>query len=286
MPHLLSLQSHVAYGHVGNRAAVFPLQRHGFDVTAIHTVQFSNHTGYGEFTGEVFSPAHLMDVLNGIEARGALARMQALLTGYLGDERTGDVALEALARIRRHQPHALYCCDPVMGDTGRGFFVKPGLPEWIRDHAITRASIITPNQFELGFLADRTIGSRSDALTAAADLRARGPKQVIVTSLDVPELPEHHIAMLLDNEEGSWEVMTPKLHFDTPPNGAGDVTSALFLAHMLKGASPEQALAQTASSVFAIFEATFAAGERELQLIAAQDRLLTPPQLFRAERVR
>lgn len=287
MPHhLLSIQSHVAYGHVGNSAAVFPLQRQGFEVSAIHTVQFSNHTGYGEFSGEIFTPKHLLEVLDGIEARGALARMSALLTGYLGDSQTGKVTLEALKRIRRYNPKALYCCDPVMGDVGRGFFVQEGLPEWIRDEAVPNADMITPNQFELGFLADMTISSLDDALTAAEHVRRSGPSQVLMTSLDVKELAGDQIGLLLDNEQGSWLVCTPKLDFPIPLNGAGDVTTALFLAQCLKGAEPEQAIQFVAASVYALFKQTFQAGERELQLIAAQDVMLNPPQLFKIQRLR
>lgn len=287
MPHhLLSIQSHVAYGHVGNSAAVFPLQRQGFEVTAIDTVQFSNHTGYGEFKGEVFTPAHLREVLDGVEERGALNKMSALLSGYLGDQHTGQVVLEALHRIRSYQPKALYCCDPVMGDVGRGFFVQEGLPEWIRDHAIPHADIITPNQFELSFLADQPISQIEDAMNAAAKVRAMGPKQVLVTSLDVAQISDAEIGLLLDNAEGSYLVTTPKLDFPIPLNGAGDVTCALFLAQTLKGASPEQALQSVAASIFALFKQTFASGERELQLIAAQELILNPPQLFRFQKIR
>lgn len=286
MPHLLSIQSHVAFGHVGNSAAVFPLQRLGFDVAALNTVQFSNHTGYGEFTGDIFSPAHLRDVLDGMEARGALAKMEALLSGYLGDEHTGAVVLEALQRIKRYRSNALYCCDPVMGDVGRGFFVKPGLPEWMRDHALPHADIVTPNQFELSFLAGGTIRSTADALRATRAVRERGPKLVLVTSLDVSEIPADHIALLLDSEHGSWQVATPKLNFAIPPNGAGDTTAAWFFAQILKGTAPEQALANTAAAIYALFARTFASGERELQLIDAQQDMLTPAERFVVTRLR
>lgn len=286
VPHLLSIQSHVAYGHVGNSAAVFPLQRSGFEVTAINTVQFSNHTGYGEFKGDIFEPSHLRTILDGVEDRGALKRMQALLTGYLGDEHTGEVVVDALERIRRDRPEALYCCDPVMGDVGRGFFVKPGLPEWIRDYLIPHADIITPNQFELGFLAGMEIDSMEDALEAAAKVRARGPKQVLVTSLEVDEVGNDQIALLLDNAEGSWLVATPKLEFPIPLNGAGDATSALFLAQLLKNSSPEEALEHTAAAVFSIFQVTHELGERELQLVAAQNAFLKPELLFPSRQLR
>ncbi|CAG9294929.1 pyridoxal kinase PdxY [Celerinatantimonas diazotrophica] len=283
--HLLSIQSHVAFGHVGNCAAVFPLQRQGFEVTAIHTVQFSNHTGYEQFKGDVFPPTHLRTVLDGVEQCGALDNMSALLSGYLGDQNTGEVVLDALARIRARQPNALYCCDPVMGDVGCGFYVQDGLPEWIRDNAIRHADMITPNQFELSFLADHHISSLNDAIKAAQMVRKRGPKQVLLTSLDVKELAEDEIGMLLDNEDGCYLVVTPKLDFKEILSGAGDATSALFLAQLLKGAAPEQALQFVAASVYALLKQTAQSGERELQLIDAQDAMLNPSQLFQLKKI-
>ncbi|MES1956283.1 pyridoxal kinase PdxY [Salinisphaera hydrothermalis] len=275
MSDIISIQSHVAYGYVGNRAAVFPLQRLGWDVTAINTVQFSNHTGYGRFIGDVFSADHIRDVVDGIEALTGFARVRALLTGYMGDQTTGAAVLDALARLRAARPETLYCCDPVMGDTGRGFFVREGLPEWMRDQAVPSADIVTPNQFELAWLAGREIVTRDDAVAAAAALRERGPRVVLVTSLVVDDSDPDRIAMLVDTAAGSWRVSTPMIAFETPPNGAGDFTAAMFLAgcldYGLGDDGPARALARTAAAVKILFEATRAAGSRELALIAVQD---------------
>ncbi|WP_423821196.1 pyridoxal kinase PdxY [Salinisphaera sp. SPP-AMP-43] len=280
MSDIISIQSHVAYGYVGNRAAVFPLQRLGWDVTAINTVQFSNHTGYGCFSGEVFSAEHVADVfdgLAGLTGLAGLAGVRALLTGYMGDQRTGAAVLDCLGRMRQANGHALYCCDPVMGDTGRGFFVRAGLPEWMRDQAVPAADIITPNQFELAWLAGLPVTTREQAITAAAALRAQGPQVVLVTSLVVEDSAADRIAMLVDTAEGSWRVSTPLIAFETPPNGAGDFTAAMFLAgcleHGLAGEGPAVALARTAAAVQILFERTHAAGRRELALIAAQDEI-------------
>lgn len=277
MSDIISIQSHVAYGYVGNRAAVFPLQRLGWDVTAVNTVQFSNHTGYGRFTGDVFSADHIRDVVDGIEALTGFADVRALLTGYMGDQATGTAVLDALARLRAVRAETLYCCDPVMGDTGRGFFVREGLPEWMRDHALPAADIVTPNQFELAWLAGREIATRDDAVAAAAALRTRGPRVVLVTSLVVEDSQADRIAMLVDTAEGSWRVSTPLIDFETPPNGAGDFTAAMFLAGCLElglgGDGPARALARTAAAVRILLEATHAAGSRELALIAAQNEI-------------
>ncbi|MGQ9365785.1 pyridoxal kinase PdxY [Azospirillum sp. ST 5-10] len=286
MKSVISIQSHVAYGYVGNRAAVFPLQRLGFDVTAVNTVQFSNHTGYGAWTGQVFSAEHIADVLDGVAARGGIDRCDAVLSGYMGEAALGQVIVETAARVKAANPQALYCCDPVMGDVGRGFFVRPGLPDFIKAHAVPAADIVTPNQFELEFLADRTVATLEDALAATAALRARGPRLVLVTSLTRGDGDADRIEMLVDGADGAWAVATPRLPLDPPPNGAGDATAALFLAHMLRTGDPAQALASATAAIYAVFEATQRSGERELQLIAAQDELVAPSRRFAARRIR
>ncbi|GHC22569.1 pyridoxal kinase PdxY [Kushneria pakistanensis] len=292
MTHIISIQSHVAYGYVGNRAAVFPLQRLGCEVTAINTVQFSNHTGYGAFTGEVFTPAHLKDVLDGVEALTGLSDVQAVLSGYMGDEGIGRAVLESVTRVRSANPGALYCCDPVMGDVGRGFFVREGIPAWMRDQAVPAADIVTPNQFELAFLSDQPIHSLDDVLTATARLRARGPSVVLVTSLDIEDSASDTIEMLVDTEAGSWRIATPRFDFPVAPNGAGDFTAAVFLACCLRDQDgvtcegPARALESTAEAVHALFTHTWQAGTRELAMIQAQNEIVAPRQRFEAERVR
>lgn len=292
MTHIISIQSHVAYGYVGNRAAVFPLQRLGCDVTAINTVQFSNHTGYGTFTGEVFTPAHLKDVLDGVEALTGLGNVQAVLSGYMGDEGIGRAVLESVARVREANPGALYCCDPVMGDVGRGFFVREGIPVWMRDHAVSAADIVTPNQFELAFLSDQSIHCLDDVLAATARLREQGPRVVLVTSLDIDDSASDTIEMLVDTELGSWRIATPRFDFPVPPNGAGDFTAAVFLACCLRdedgvtAEGPARALERTAEAVHALFTHTWQAGTRELAMIQAQNDIVAPKKRFEAERVR
>lgn len=300
MKTILSIQSHVAYGYVGNRAAVFPLQRLGHDVMAVNTVQFSNHTGYGGWTGQVLGAEHIADIIDGIahvprkggtteaprEGGGALDACDAILSGYLGDATLGGVILETVARVRAANPKLVYCCDPVMGDIGRGFFVRPGIPDFMRTHAVPAADIITPNQFELEYLTGHTIGNLDDALDAAATARRLGPKVVLLTSLTRGSMPPDVIEMLVDTADGAWLVATPRLALEPSPNGAGDAAAALFLAKFLETQDPAAALAHTAAAIFAVFDATRRAGTRELQLIAAQDELVRPSRVFPVERVR
>lgn len=286
MKTVLTIQSHVAYGYVGNRAAVFPLQRLGIDAVAVNTVQFSNHTGYGSWTGQVFSAEHIADVVDGIAARGVLPHCDAVLSGYMGDVGLGGVIIETAARVKAANRDAVYCCDPVMGDVGRGFFVRPGLPEFIRDHAVPAADLMTPNQFELEYLTGRSVATLDDALAATAALRDRGPRLVLVTSLTRQEAAADTIEMLVDDRDGAWLVATPRLPLNPPPNGSGDAVAALFLAHYLKGLGPAHALEQAAAAIYAIFETTGRMGTRELQIVAAQDALVTPTHSFQAIRLR
>jgi pyridoxine kinase len=281
---ILSIQSAVSYGHVGNSAAVFPLQRLGFEVWPIDTLQFSNHPGYGAFRGRVFEPGLVADLVAGMAERGALARCDAVLSGYLGDAATGAVVLDAVAQVKAANPQALYCCDPVIGDSGPGIYVRGGIPEFFRARALPAADILTPNRFELEHLTGEAAATIETALAAADRLRAAGPRVVLVTSLERPDAPPDVVEMLAVDAEAGWRVVTPRLALSV--NGAGDAVAALFLGHFLKTRSTAAALGATASSIFAVLAATQRAGLRELQLVAAQVEIVAPQRRFVAERVR
>jgi pyridoxine kinase len=281
---ILSVQSSVAYGHVGNSAAVFPLQRLGHEVWPVITVHFSNHTGYGEWRGPLLAPRDVADVIAGIDDRGVIGQADAVLSGYQGDPAVGAVILDAVERVKKANPDAVYCCDPVMGDVGRGMFVRPGIPEFMRDAVVPQADIITPNHFELDFLADRTTRTLAEVLEAVDAVREAGPRDVLVTSVIHDDLPADSLDLVAVSDEGAWALTTPLLPIT--PNGCGDVTTALYLAHLRTTGSPAQALAATASSVFAVLEQTLAAGTREIQLVAAQDHIAVPPQRFEVRQLR
>jgi pyridoxine kinase len=279
---ILSIQSAVAYGHVGNSAAVFPLQRLGFEVWPVMTVLFSNHTGYGTWRGRAVDIEWVREVIIGIEERGALASCQAVLSGYLGAPESGDVVLEALEKARAVRPTAIYACDPVMGDIGRGFFVKPGIPEFFKEKAVPAADIITPNQFELAYLADRPIAGLGDAIEAAAAVQATGPQIIVVTSLQL-QGEDDMLGVLVHTREGSWLVRTPLLPVTL--NGTGDAFTALYLGYYLKSSDPKLALEQATAAMYGLVALTHRHAARELLLVAAQDLLTAPDRTFPAERV-
>ena len=281
---ILSIQSLVAYGHAGNSAALFPLQRLGKVVWPVMTVHFSNPTGYGDWKGPLLTSSDIADVIEGVEARGALERCEAVLSGYQGAEDVGAVILDAVAKVKAANASAIYCCDPVMGDVGRGMFVRPGIPEFMRDQVVPAADVITPNHFELDFLAG-TETSTTDELVAAVDaVRATGPETVLVTSVIVDDTPDDALDMVVVGREGAWRTRFPRLSVNPP--GAGDLTAAVFLANVLDGRPLEDALARTTASVFAVVQATADAGEREMRIVQTQDELAAPSRTFPAERLR
>jgi len=278
---ILSIQSHVVYGHVGNSAAVFALQRLGREVWPLHTVQFSSHAGYPGWRGETFPPSLIGDCVAGLDAIGALARCEGLLTGYLGTPETGEAALGALAAVRARNPQAAYACDPVIGDEGRGVYVREGVPEFFRDRALPEATIVSPNAFELSWLTGLPVTSRAEAVAALEALRARGPRVAYATSLRLEDTPADALDLVVAAPEGAWRVRTPKLPISV--NGAGDLFSALFLHEWLATRDAAGALASAAARVYAVVAATAAAGGRELELVAAQEALADPRLRFAPE---
>ena len=285
LPTILSIQSWVATGHVGNAAAIFPLQRLGAEVWAVHTVQFSNHPGHGGFTGQVFTGDQVRAVIDGIEARGVLPGCDAVLSGYMGDPGIGDAILHAAALVRAANPAALYCCDPVIGDTGRGVFVRPGIPELLANCAVPRADILTPNQFELQHLTGLPTGTRAEALVALVALQARmapgGLRTILLTSLHTVETPADSLDMLAVDPAGAFLLRVPALPI--APNGAGDAVAALFLLHVLRTGSTRLALERAGSAVAGLLRRTVEAGSDELLLIQAQDEFVRPGLDYRAE---
>ncbi|WP_292832074.1 pyridoxal kinase PdxY [Microbacterium sp.] len=281
---ILSIQSAVAYGHVGNSAAVFPLQRIGVEVLPVYTVNFSNHTGYGSWRGPLISPGDVRDVITGIEERGVFGDIDVILSGYQGSEGIAEVILDTVQRVKSANPAAIYACDPVMGNATSGCFVAPAIPVLLREQVVPAADIITPNQFELGFLTGTEPAGLASTLASADAARSLGPSTVLVTSVERPDRPEDTIEMLAVTADGAWMAQTPRLPMKA--NGSGDVTAALFTAHFTDSADAADALARTVSSVFDLLKNTYDAGARELQLVESQEFYAHPRMQFEVTRVR
>ncbi|MDJ1158552.1 pyridoxal kinase PdxY [Chelatococcus sp. SYSU_G07232] len=281
--HVLSIQSHVAYGHVGNASAVFPMQRLGVEVWPIHTVQFSNHTGYGAWKGRVFDAPSIEELVDGIADRGVLPKCDGVLSGYMGSADIGGAILGTVRRVKEANTKAVYCCDPVIGDVGRGIFVRPGIPEFMRDQAVPAADVITPNHFELDYLAGRETKTLAEAKAAVRAVHATGPRVVLVTSLQTEETPADAIDVLASDAEGFYRVRTPRLSIGV--SGSGDAVAALFFVHYLDTRSAAHALDRAAASIYGLLKRTEEAGSREILTVAAQDEFVTPTHRFPVEKV-
>jgi|SRR5438105_2393192 len=278
---ILSIQSHVAYGHVGNSAAVFPLQRIGVEVWPVHTLQYSNHTGYRHWRGRSFSGEAVRMVVEGIEEHGVLGSCDGVISGYLPSPDTGEVIPDIIERVKSANPAARYCCDPVIGDAARGVFVHARLPELIRDRLVPAADVVTPNQFELDYLTGQPSATLSDALRAIAALQARGPGVVLVTSLQCNDTPADATDLVVCDRLGRFRLRTPRLPVDV--NGAGDAMAALFFAHYLGTGSAAEAASRAASSLHGVLNRTAEEGAAEMLLIEAQQELAEPSVVFRAQ---
>lgn len=280
---VLSLQSHVCYGHVGNSAAVFPMQRLGIDVWPVNTVEFSNHPGYGGFKGKVFEPEFVEDLLAGIDARGVLLDCDGVLSGYLGNAGIGEAVVGAVGRVKAANPAALYCCDPVIGDVAEGVYVRPGVPELLRERAVPVADLLTPNHFELEHLTGQKVASLSDIRSALRMLSGRGPQVILVTSLRLDDTPDDAVDLMAWQGGDLARLRTPLL--PSSVHGAGDAMAALFLVHFLRERDAASAMAKAGSSIFGLVARTAGKGSRELLLVEAQEEFVNPTRSFRPERV-
>jgi pyridoxine kinase len=220
-------------------------------------------------------------VVAGIEQRGVLGECDGILSGYLGSAEIGDAVLDAVKTVKRANPAARYCCDPVIGDVGRGIFVRAGIPEFMRNKAVPAADVITPNQFELDYLSKRASKSLSHARDAVRALHDLGPRAILVTSLHTDNPPQNSIDLIASDENGCFTVRTPKLPLTV--NGAGDAIAAIFFAYYLRSGNIGEALSRAASGIFGVLAQTAEAGSREIQLVAAQDEIVNPSRLFEAE---
>jgi pyridoxine kinase len=278
---ILSIQSHVSYGYVGNKAAVFPLQSLGYDVWAVNTVQFSNHTGYGSWTGQIFDSTHIQDVINGLKKLGVTDNCKAILSGYLGDVSIGEVIIKTVNEFRESNPNLIYLCDPVMGDVGRGFFVKEGILDFFKQSALSVATIITPNHFEAEALWGNKIQTIEDAKEACEYFHSRGVKIAIITSLNLKDKDPAKLNIFLSTEGSYLLANTPYLPFKISPNGTGDLFSALFLGYYLATRDYYKSLHNTLLTSYNVINQTYLANQRELKIIGNHYlNILINPAIF------
>lgn len=285
MKNVLSIQSHVVYGHAGNSAAVFPMRRLGIEVWPLSTVQFSNHTQYpAGWKGMVMPPEHLEETILGVENIGVLGNVDAVLTGYIGAAGQGEAVLRIVEQVKKANPAAWFFCDPVMGHPAKGCKVAPGVAEFHRDRSLYAADMMSPNVLELATLVGRELDTAAHCLDAARELCAKGPRLVLVKHLSYAADDPESFEMLLATPDEAWHIRRPLVKFERQPVGVGDLTSAVMLTCLLKGMASRDALEFTASAVYEVIEATRRADAYELQIVAAQDGMANPPRRFEATR--
>jgi pyridoxine kinase len=277
---VISIQSQVAYGHVGNSAAVFPMQMHGIDVIAVPTTLLSNRPGYPTIRGRVLEAQLVADLLRGIEERGALEGCRMILSGYLGSVEIGVAVADFVARAKARNPALRYACDPVLGDRDRGLFVASAIPPLVRDRLCPLADIITPNHFEFEWLAGAKAATIDQMVAQAAALQSRGPETIVVTSAELADTPRGEIATVAVERSKAWRLRTPKLPIS--PNGTGDLFASLFVSARLNGSDTPDALAHAASAVFAVLERTAARGTEEMRIVESAGLLVHPKRRFEA----
>jgi pyridoxine kinase len=279
---VISIQSQVAFGHVGNSAAVFPMQMHGIDVIAVPTTLLSNRPGYPTIRGRVLDAQLVADLLLGVEERGALDTCKMILSGYLGSSEIAAVVADFVARAKARSPKLIYCCDPVLGDRDRGLFVRAGIPPLVRDLLCPLADIITPNHFEFEFLCGAKVTAIDQVIAQARILR--GPSTVVVTSAELEGKPAGEIETLAVERSKAWRVRTPKLPIS--PNGTGDLFAALFASARVLGSDTPDALGHAASAIFAVLERTALGGTEEMRIVESGELLVHPGRRFDAVAVR
>lgn len=279
MQGILSIQSHVSYGHAGNSSAVFPMQRMGFEVWPIHTVQFSNHTQYQQgWKGSVFAANHIREVVDGLSNIGALEGCRAVLTGYQGSAEQCSAIAEIVEHTRLANPSALYVCDPVMGAPDKGCIVAEGVAEHLLTKLMPMADVIVPNQFELSQFVDMEIKTLDDAISACRKALTMGPKIVLVKHLYC--LSDNEFSMMLAVDDKCYLAQRPQLDFDKALVGVGDLISAVFTAGLLKGWSASRAFKHCNEAVYGVVKQTKLADEWELQTVTAQNEFIEPTEQF------
>jgi pyridoxine kinase len=289
---VISIQSQVAYGHVGNSAAVFPMQMHGIDVIAVPTTLLSNRPGYPTIRGRVLDAQLVADLLLGVEERGALDTAEAILSGYLGSPEIAAVVADFVERAKARNPTLTYCCDPVLGDRDRGLFVEAKIPPLVRDRLCRLADIITPNHFEFEWLCGAKATTIEEVIAQAQTLMSRGPSTIVVTSAELADTPDGQIETVavgrskeqlkdqLKARSQAWRVRTPKLPIS--PSGTGDLFAALFVSARVRGSDTPDALGHAASAIFAVLERTAARGTEEMRIVETAALLAHPNRRFDA----
>ena len=278
---ILSIQSNVITGYVGNAAARLPLQRLGFEVWALDTVTLSNHPAICPPAGETSNPEQILNLFNGIHSLGLLKKCVAVLGGYLGNAENGPAMVHAVIKTREENKRALFVCDPVMGDNGR-IYVNGDIVSFYKNRAVSLADIVLPNAFEASLLTGISVTDVSSALQAIQNLRNRGSAIIIITGVEAPDTSK--LATLISFKDEVWQTITPKVEIQS--HGAGDLLSALFTGNYVRSGNPLISVSGAVAGVYAALKNAKKSQSETLSLVSVQRTILDPPETFTPERLR
>ncbi|XP_019868059.1 pyridoxal kinase isoform X2 [Aethina tumida] len=284
---VLSVQSHVVHGYVGNKSAVFPLQLLGFDVDNINSVQLSNHTGYKSFAGQVLTDKDLVQLSTGLIDNG-LDEYSHILSGYIGSSSFLYEVTKLVTHLRTKNPDICYVCDPVMGDNGK-LYVPQELVTIYKEFVVPLATILTPNLFEAELLTDLKINSVEDVWKAIEILHGRGCPTVVISSADLGDGELHVFASHKGADVKRVTMKIPKIPAQF--TGTGDLFAALFLAWMYKTQDLKESVEKTIASLQAVLTRTYehVSGKEmnvknlELKLIQSKKDIEEPQIKYEAE---
>lgn len=274
---VIVISSHVIRGSVGNRAAVFALETLGYPVWAMPTIVLPWHPGHGPSTRLTFPESDFDKAIDDLIRAPWLGEVKAVLTGYFGNAAQPRSVARLIRAVREKNPNLLYVCDPVMGDLG-GLYIPQPTAEAIRDELIPLATIATPNRYELAWLSGAPLETNNEIMDAAIAL---GPPRILVTSA-VPMMAGGTGNLYLT---GKHALLAEHRLIDNPPNGLGDLLSALFLGRVLAGMDEEKALQLATASVFEILARTAKRGGDELTLETDASSLSTPMAMVQMRRL-
>ncbi|EGR2274650.1 pyridoxal kinase PdxY [Vibrio parahaemolyticus] len=279
MKSILSIQSHVVYGHAGNSSAVFPIQRMGIDAWPIHTVQYSNHTQYEQgWKGQKFCSDDVRTLLHGLDNINTLGECGAVLSGYQGSPDQCKAVADVVRSVKESNHNAIYVCDPVMGDPDKGCIVADGVREEITQSLLPISDVIVPNQYELTAMTGIEIHSVYDAVTACKEALKLGPKIVLVKHLH--SIDSDMFSMILATPKACYLTQRPNIEFKQQPVGVGDLISAVFTACLMKNMSPTVAFRHTNNAIYGVLDITKGYGTWELQIVNAQYEFVEPSHDF------
>jgi len=276
MPLVLVISSYVAASRVGGGIAPYVLGPMKVDPVHVPTCLFGRHPGWGPPGGAAVEGDVMAKMLEGIEANGLFAMVDAVVTGHFSKPEQVAVARDAIAKIRaaprsqehRHSPsRPIIIVDPIMGDEGPGLYIKEPVAEALVRDLVPLADLVAPNLWEFARLAGIDISTLRTPDDVARAARARGGRWLI-SSVPSPA----GVGVLHVDGEAAVIAETPVVE-GRVPNGTGDMLTLRFAGGLVSGFEAEGALADAVGATHTVISKTVEWAGTELSLAACSDLL-------------